>query len=84
MAQNVCITGTGREMALGFHFVLRYLEHGDHVIATVRKPSEALERLKRSTRARSTFSQWTSQAPRPSRPPRGGGAPCTLHRPAHQ
>ena len=33
-------------MALGFHFVLRYLEHGDHVIATVRKPSEALERLK--------------------------------------
>ena len=46
MAQNVCITGTGREMALGFHFVLRYLEHGDHVIATVRKPSEALERLK--------------------------------------
>lgn len=46
MAQNIFITGTGREMALGFHFVLRYLEHGDHVIATVRKPSEALERLK--------------------------------------
>lgn len=45
MKQYVLITGTGREMALGYNFVLRYLEHGDHVIATVRKPSEALERL---------------------------------------
>jgi NAD(P)-dependent dehydrogenase (short-subunit alcohol dehydrogenase family) len=45
MKQHVLITGTGREMALGFNFVLRYLEQGDHVIATVRKPSEALERL---------------------------------------
>ncbi len=33
-------------MALGFNFVLRYLEAGNHVIATVRKPSEALECLK--------------------------------------
>ncbi len=45
MPQNVFITGTGREMALGFNFVRRYLEQGDHVIATVRKPSPALERL---------------------------------------
>lgn len=46
MAQNILITGTGREQALGFNFVRRYLEQGDHVIATIRKPSEALERLK--------------------------------------
>lgn len=45
MNQYVLITGTGREMALGFNFVRRYLEQGDHVIATVRKPSEALEKL---------------------------------------
>ena len=45
MNQYVLITGTGREMALGFNFVRRYLEQGDHVIATVRRPSEALERL---------------------------------------
>ena len=44
MNQYVLITGTGREMALGFNFVRRYLEQGDHVIATVRKPSEALEK----------------------------------------
>lgn len=46
MSQNVLITGTGREMALGFQFVRRYLEQGDMVFACVRKPSEALERLK--------------------------------------
>lgn len=45
MIQYVLVTGTGREMALGFNFVRRYLEQGDHVIATVRKPSEALEKL---------------------------------------
>ena len=45
MNQYVLITGTGREMALGFNFVRRYLEQGDHVIATVRKPSDALEKL---------------------------------------
>lgn len=44
--QNVLITGTGREMALGYNFVLRYLENGDHVIATVRRPSPALDKLK--------------------------------------
>jgi len=45
MNQYILVTGTGREMALGFNFVRRYLEQGDHVIATVRKPSEALEKL---------------------------------------
>jgi NAD(P)-dependent dehydrogenase (short-subunit alcohol dehydrogenase family) len=43
---NVFVTGTGREQALGFNFVLRYLEQGDNVIASIRKPSEALEKLK--------------------------------------
>jgi len=45
MAQNVLVTGAGRETALGFNFVRRYLEQGDHVFATVRKPCEALVRL---------------------------------------
>ena len=45
MNQYVLVTGAGREMALGFNFVRRYLEQGDTVIATVRKPSEALEKL---------------------------------------
>ena len=46
MSQNVMITGTGRSCALGFNLVLRYLEAGDNVVATVRKESEALSRLK--------------------------------------
>lgn len=46
MAQNVMITGTGRSYALGYNFVLRYLEQGDTVVATVRKPSEDLAKLK--------------------------------------
>ena len=46
MAKNVMVTGTGRHYALGFNFVLRYLENGDNVIATVRKESEALNALK--------------------------------------
>ena len=46
MAQNVMITGPGRSYALGYNLVLRYLEAGDHVIATVRRPSEALGQLK--------------------------------------
>ena len=48
MKQYVLITGTGREMALGFNFVRRYLEHGDHVFACIRKPSEALEKLRQA------------------------------------
>lgn len=47
MAQNVMITGTGRGGALGFNLVKRYLEQGDLVFATIRKPSEALEELKK-------------------------------------
>lgn len=47
MRQNVFITGTGRKQALGFNFVKRYLEQGDCVIATARKPSEALDELKK-------------------------------------
>ena len=46
MQQNVLITGTGRPYALGFNLVKRYLENGDCVFASVRRPSEALEALK--------------------------------------
>lgn len=46
MDQYVLITGTGREQALGFNLVKRYLEAGDVVFATVRKESEALEKLR--------------------------------------
>ena len=44
--QNVLITGTGRPYALGFNLVKRYLEHGDRVFASIRRPSEALEALR--------------------------------------
>ncbi len=47
MPQTVLITGTGRPSALGFNLVLRYLENGDRVLASVRKPSEALEKLQK-------------------------------------
>ncbi len=46
MTQNVMVTGTGRSYALGYNMVLRYLENGDNVIATVRKESEELNQLK--------------------------------------
>lgn len=46
MSQNVMITGTGRSYALGYNMVLRYLENGDNVIATVRKESKELNKLK--------------------------------------
>jgi len=46
MADIVMITGTGRSYALGYNLVLRYLEAGDTVIATVRKPSEDINMLK--------------------------------------
>ena len=46
MNQTVLITGTGRPYALGFNMVRRYLENGDCVFASVRRPSEALEALK--------------------------------------
>ena len=47
MPQTVLITGTGRPYALGFNLVKRYLEHGDTVFASIRRPSEALEELQR-------------------------------------
>ena len=47
MPQTVLITGTGRAMGLGFNLVKRYLENGDCVFASVRRPSEALEALQR-------------------------------------
>ena len=47
MSQTVLITGTGRPYALGFNLVRRYLENGDCVFASVRKPSEALDALKK-------------------------------------
>lgn len=46
MSQNVMITGTGRSYALGYNMVLRYLENGDNVIATVRKESKELNKMK--------------------------------------
>ena len=46
MADVVMITGTGRACGLGFNLVLRYLEAGDMVIATIRKPSPEIDRLK--------------------------------------
>lgn len=48
MPQTVLITGTGRPHALGFNLVRRYLENGDTVFASVRKPSEALEELRKA------------------------------------
>ena len=47
MAQTVLITGTGRPHALGFNLVKRYLENGDRVLASIRRPSEALEELRK-------------------------------------
>lgn len=45
MPQTVLITGTGRPYAMGFNLVKRYLEYGDRVLASIRRPSEALEKL---------------------------------------
>lgn len=46
MADIVMVTGTGRSYALGYNLALRYLEAGDTVIATVRKPSPDIDKLK--------------------------------------
>ena len=47
MQQTVLITGTGRPYALGFNLVRRCLERGDLVFASIRRPSEALEALRK-------------------------------------
>ena len=46
MSDVVMVTGTGRSYALGYNMVLRYLEAGDTVIATIRKPSADIDALK--------------------------------------
>lgn len=46
MPQHVLVTGAGRSYALGYNLVVRYLENGDTVVATVRKDCEALNQLK--------------------------------------
>ncbi len=46
MSQNVMITGAGKASGLGFNLVLRYLEAGDNVVATIRKPCPELDDLK--------------------------------------
>ena len=43
MSQNVMITGAGKAVGLGFNMVLRYLEAGDNVVATVRSPVRNLK-----------------------------------------
>ncbi|MCR4762841.1 MAG: SDR family NAD(P)-dependent oxidoreductase [Lachnospiraceae bacterium] len=45
MSDIVMVTGTGRSYALGYNLVLRYLEAGDTVIATIRKPSPDMDAL---------------------------------------
>ncbi len=47
MSDIVMITGTGRSYALGYNLALRYLEAGDVVIASVRKPSSDIDELKK-------------------------------------
>lgn len=46
MSNVVMVTGTGRSYALGYNIALRYLEAGDTVIATIRKPSADIDKLK--------------------------------------
>ena len=46
MSQNVMITGAGKAVGLGFNIALRYLEAGDNVVATIRKPCAELDELK--------------------------------------
>ncbi len=46
MSDVVMVTGTGRSYALGYNLALRYLEAGDTVIATIRKPSPEIDELK--------------------------------------
>ncbi|MBO7452349.1 MAG: SDR family NAD(P)-dependent oxidoreductase [Clostridiales bacterium] len=46
MSQNVLVTGAGKAVGLGFNLVLRYLEAGDTVVATIRKECKELLTLK--------------------------------------
>ena len=64
MPQTVLITGTGRPYALGFNLVKRYLENGDRVFASVRRPSQALEDLQKKYPGSLHILNWTSPPPR--------------------
>ena len=44
--QNVMVTGAGKAVGLGFNLALRYLEEGNNVVATIRKPCKELDELK--------------------------------------
>ena len=55
MSKNVMITGAGKAVGLGFNLVLRYLEAGDNVVATIRKPCPELEKLKNQYEDRLTI-----------------------------
>ena len=46
MNQIVMVTGAGKKVGLGFNLVLRYLEAGNTVVATIRKESPELLLLK--------------------------------------
>ena len=46
MSKTVMVTGAGKACGLGFNLVLRYLEAGDTVAATIRKPCAELDELK--------------------------------------
>ena len=43
---NVLVTGAGKAVGLGFNLVVRYLEAGDTVVATIRKACPELMELK--------------------------------------
>lgn len=47
MNQNIMVTGAGKAVGLGFNLVLRYLEAGCKVVATIRKPCAELEELQK-------------------------------------
>ena len=46
--QNVMVTGAGKKVGLGFNLVLRYLERGDTVVATVHKMNDGLAELQKT------------------------------------
>ena len=46
MSHNVLVTGAGKAVGLGYNLVLRYLEAGSTVCATIRKPCKELDDLK--------------------------------------
>ena len=47
--QNVMVTGAGKAVGLGFNMALRYLEEGNNVVATIRKPCTEPAKLKKDS-----------------------------------